>query len=146
MTRHANIIVAAIVTTLAILPLAPGVCDAKKISDYKQIVEMEYVHIHGAITAKSPAGDYLLMRDTKVFLIESTFGRKTLATSIYGKDGEKITFSDLKVGDWLYVYAGGMNSDGYFNVAAKEIYVVPKKMTESEKKSFNQKISSRPWK
>jgi hypothetical protein len=151
MMKHtARIIIAAFVIAVAAIPFASGVCDAKKISDYNQVMGMEFAHIQGPITAISPAGDYLMLHHVKLYLVEAASGGRILATAIYGKNGDEIDLGDLRVGDWLYVYAGAVGSsgsaDGNMELAAKEINVVSGKMSKADRKSFNRKKPSRSWK
>lgn len=146
----AKIIVAVVLVAIGAIPVASGVCEAKKVSDYNLIMGMEYSPAQGQITGLSRSGDYVAVPGAKIFLVESASGGKTFATTIHGRNGEVIAFDDLRTGDWIYAFAGAMGyengPEGTARAAAKDIYVIPRKMSMPELVNFTNKVSAKSWK
>jgi hypothetical protein len=143
MNRIARIAVISAVLATAIITAAPGVSVAKKTNDYIQVMKMEFAHIQGEVTGKSPEGDYLIVSDRKVYLVEATSAHgKKLATAFYNPRGDVITFGDVKVGDQVYVNAGALRDN---DVAAKDVFVIDGKMTDSQMRRFSHDKKMKSW-
>jgi hypothetical protein len=130
------------VIALAAVAALPGVSDAKKLTDYNVIMNMEFGFEQGVVTAKSPQGDYLSVSGRNVFVVEYKVGLKNIATSFYDLKGNPITFDDVKVGDNVCVYGGALKDD---TRAAKDIFITSGRLTGAKRKAFVKEKKLKPW-
>lgn len=141
--RHTiRIYAIAALISLAAAAACPGVSDARKLTDRTVIANLEYGYQNGLITEKAPGGDYFKVQGNTIFLVEYAVSGQTLVTAFHGLGGEDITFADLKVGDYVYVYGGALKDD---TRAAQDVFVTKGKMTPKERKAFFKEKKVAPW-
>ncbi|HNY64066.1 MAG TPA: hypothetical protein PKM41_01425 [Deltaproteobacteria bacterium] len=123
------------------LAQAPGY--AGKISDYEYIMRTEYASHQGAITFISQSGDYLVVSDRKIWLVDVSYSGSSITTVVHDEDGSLIDFKRLRVGDRVYVFGGGRRDN---EIAAKDIFLLDANLSDSEFRDFPRNKALRTWK
>lgn len=123
--------------------ISQGPLSAGKVSDFDYIVRTEYALHQGMVTFISKASDYLIVSERKVELVEVAHKGNVFATRIHDNDGSSISLKNLEIGTWVYVFGGVRKENG---IAAKDIYVLPGKLSEKALNDFAGEKLLRTWK
>lgn len=132
-----------LVMIMVIAAASEGICRAGKISDFDYLMKTEYSAHQGMVTSISPAGDYVIVSERKIWFVETLYNGSTFATEVHDSDGSLIDMSRLKRGDWVYVFGGGRRNN---EIAAKDIFILPGKLSEKDFNDFTRTRSLRTWK
>ena len=116
-------------TTVLCIIFSAGVCLCDKIqvpvSNWKQI------EFQGEISYISSVGDYIIVSERKVVLVDMRHNNKHYETNVLDVNGRAISFADLNKGMWVFV-RGGILPDN--TIGARSIYLLPDQLDEKKMK------------
>ena len=99
---------------------------------HNALLHWDSVGIYGTVT--SIEKDILIIKEQKVMLINDRLGTKRYVTSVMDINGEAISSADIKNGVFVVVKGSGAYDHASRSdvIVAKEIYILPREMTEAE--------------
>lgn len=116
---------------------------AGKISDYGYIMKTEYASHQGVVTSIGSDGDSLIVSGRKIWLVDVSYQGSTFATAFFSESGTAVDFGRIDVGSQVYVFGGGRRDN---EIAAKDIFLLNGRLSDSEFRDFPMKKALRTWK
>lgn len=128
-----------ITATVLLSPAAPA-CQAAKISQFQNDWrETEFI---GRVEMVSPAGDYLVVGERRVFLVDLTYQHRRYLTNILDSNGREIPFDKIVKDSWVFIRAGALPDLTY---GARDIYLLPRELSDKEAKRYPALWVIPPW-
>jgi hypothetical protein len=129
-------------TMVFVMIMTQGICSADKISNYNP--KWQAIDFQGQIMELGPKGDYLVVSERKVVLVDFVAKQgKHRRTCIADANGNKIKFSGLKKGMWIYVRGDIMDNRG---IAARVLLVTTGQVSDAVlMRKFSPWMNKQQW-
>lgn len=105
--------------------------------------EVFSITIQNQVESISQNGDFIVVGEQKIYLIDSTYGNTKCTTSIQDVHGLNIPFSRVSVGKQILIRGIEIPSKGVIGAGA--IYILPRKLSEKEMRRYPALTTLQKW-